>query len=183
MRRVYGRALACVDTAEMKALDGIAKKCTLDCPECYAAGDCAAHATALVGGIEAQIDFVAPIVRCDDSASSDGLTKDEAKVRQKVSQVIAKYLASSEKCLAKCRKAEAAGKLPAGSCGYVDGTDQKTIDCLIKAAEKAFDFIEDPELDAPECLEPNLTFALPIASGLLEEFDPMIFCGSPSASP
>lgn len=28
----------------------------------------------------------------------------------------------------------------------------------------------------PKCLEPALTFAVPIASGLLEELDPVIFC-------
>ena len=47
---------------------------------------------------------------------------------------------------------------------------------------KALDFVEDPELDVPECLAPDLTFALPIASGLIDDFDPVIFCGSPSGA-
>jgi hypothetical protein len=42
--------------------------------------------------------------------------------------------------------------------------------------------LEDPELDAPECLTPELSFALPIAAGLIEEFDPLIFCASPGAA-
>jgi hypothetical protein len=172
----------CVGTTETKALAGIAKKCALDCPECYAGGDCAAHAASLVGGIESEIDFVAPLVRCDDAASPDGLTKDEAKARQKVALVVGKFLTSTEKCLAKCRKGEARGTLPAGSCVYGPEAEPKTLACLTKVALKALDFVEDPALDAPECLERELTFALPIASGLIDEFDPVIFCGSPSGA-
>ena len=41
---------------------------------------------------------------------------------------------------------------------------------------------EDPELDAPECLVPALEFALPIAQGIIQDFDPRIFCGSPSGA-
>ncbi len=175
-----GTTLECVDKAEAKALGGMAKTCAVDCPECYAGGDCGAQATALIAGIEAEVDFVAPFVRCDDAASPDGLTKDEAKVRQKVAGVVGKFVVDSEKCLAKCRKAEANGKVAPDSCIYLAETDQKTIDCLVKAAVKGLDFLEDPELDAPECLAPELSFALPVASGLLAEFDPLLFCGSPS---
>jgi hypothetical protein len=177
-----GAALACVTTAETKALDGIAKKCTLDCPECYTAGDCVAHAAALVADVEAQIDFVVPFVACDDAASPDGLTQDEAKVRRKVAQVVGKFVRLSEKCLAKCRKAAAAGKIAPETCVYANVTYQPTFDCLVKVADKALDFLEDPALDAPECLAPSLGFALPVASGLIEEFDPRLFCGSPSGA-
>src|SRR5262245_14280120 len=129
-----GQALECVGTAEAKARGSVAKKCALDCPECYAGGDCGAHAAALIGGVEAHVDAVIPIVRCDDSASPDGLTKNEAKVRQKVAVVVSSFLGSSEKCLAKCRKQEAAGTVVAGGCDSGAETDQKTIDCLVKAA-------------------------------------------------
>lgn len=175
-----GATRECLDTAEAKALEGVAKKCAADCPECYTGGNCAAHAAGLAAAIEAEVDFVVPLVRCDDATSPDGLTKDEAKVRQKVALVVGKFVTDSEKCLAKCRKAEADGKLPAGSCVYPADTVEKTFDCLLKVAFKAFDVLEDPDLDAPECLAPELGFALPVASGLLEEFDPLLFCGSPS---
>jgi hypothetical protein len=177
-----GTTRDCVSKAEAKLTGGIAKKCALDCPECYADGDCDAAATALAAGIEADIDFVVPVVRCDDAASPDGLTKDEAKARQKVALAVGKFLASTEKCLAKCRKAAAAGKIPATACVYGAETDQKTIDCLIKVAIKALDVVEDPELDAPECLAPDLTFALPIASGFVGDFDAILFCGSPGGA-
>jgi len=54
---------------------------------------------------------------------------------------------------------QAAGKIVAGACTSGAETDQKTIDCLVKAALKALDFVEDPELDSPECLAPELPFA------------------------
>ena len=123
-----------------------------------------------------------PFVRCDDAASPDGLTTTEAKVRQKVALAVGKFVASSEKCVAKCRKAEAAGKVPAGACVYLVGSDPKTTECLIKVGDKALDLLEDPELDAPECLAPSLSFALPIAQGIIEDFDPRIFCASTSGA-
>jgi hypothetical protein len=132
--------------------------------------------------VAGEIDGVAPLVRCDDAASPDGLTTTEAKVRQKVALAVGKFVASSEKCVAKCRKAEAAGKVPAGACVYLVGSDPKTTECLIKVGDKALDLLGDPELDAPECLAPELEFALPIAQGIIEDFDPRIFCASPSGA-
>ena len=177
-----GKTLDCVTKAESKAQEAVVKPCAPDCPECYADGDCTAFMSSVVSSIEAAVDGVVPLVRCDDSTSPDGLTKGEATVRQKVALTIGKFVSGSEKCLAKCRKGEAGGKIPAGSCEYVNVTDSKTIDCLIKTGAKALDYVEDPDLDAPECLEPELTFALPSASGLIEQSDPLIFCGSPSGA-
>lgn len=177
-----GATRDCVATAEAKLTAGVAGKCARDCPECYAGGDCDAAAIGLATAIEAEIDFVVPFVRCDDAMSVDGLTKDEAKARQKVALAVGKFLASTEKCLARCRKAAAAGAMPPSACDYGAETDPKTIDCLVKVAIKALDVVEDPELDAPECLAPDLTFALPIASGFVEDFDPVLFCGSPSGA-
>lgn len=77
---------------------------------------------------------------------------------------------------------QAAGKIVAGACTSGAETDQKTIDCLVKAALKALDFVEDPELDSPECLAPELPFALTRAAALLDDFHPLLFCGSPSAA-
>jgi hypothetical protein len=72
--------------------------------------------------------------------------------------------------------------VPPGACVYGVEADAKTIECLIKAGTKALDVVEDADLDAPECLAPELSFALPIAAGLIEQFDPVIFCASPSAA-
>jgi hypothetical protein len=177
-----GKTLECVSKVEQKAIGAIVKACDPDCPRCYANGNCSAFAASLIGTAEAEVDSVAPVVRCDDSGSADGLTKSEAMVREKVAITISKFVVSTEKCLAKCRKGQADGKIPPGACSYGSETDTKTIDCLIKAGGKALDYVEDPGLDAPECLEPNLTFALPQVSGLLEELDPVLFCGSPSGA-
>ncbi len=150
-----------------------------------AVAHCLAASTALLlaaSHISAQLTREERSCGCDDATSPDGLTRDEARARQHVALAVGKFVAASEKCVARCREDEGAGKLPPGGCVYGAETDGKTIACLIKAANKAFDVLEDPELDAPECLAPQLGFALPVASGLIEEFDPLIFCGSPSAA-
>src|SRR5262249_28664525 len=99
-----GATLDCVGKTGTKALAAIAKACADDCPGCYAGGDCAASASALLAAIAERIDTVAPLVRCDDAASLDGLTRTEAKARQQVALVVGKFVTSSEKCLATCRK-------------------------------------------------------------------------------
>lgn len=178
-----GATAACVAKAEVKALEGMLKKCGADCPECYAGGgDCGLHAGALVGGIEQRVDLVVPVVVCDDTGSPDGLTRDEGKVRQKVALVVAKFIAGSEKCLAKCRKREAAGTIDPGGCVANAETDPTTIGCLVEVGTTALEFLEDPELDTPECLQDELAFTLPIAQGLIGDFDPLLFCASPSAA-
>jgi hypothetical protein len=177
-----GKTLTCVDTVVAKAELAIDKKCDVDCPECWSGGDCAAHVPSLLSLVETTVDGVVPLVRCDDGMSADGLTKSEAKVRQKVAVAVGAYTLGTEKCLATCRAGEASGKIPAGACAGLSTTDPKGLACLIKVATKAFDAIEDPDLDTPECLAPDLPFALPFLSGIIDDLDPDLFCGSPSGA-
>lgn len=177
-----GPTRTCVDTVIAKAELAIAKKCDVDCPECWAGGDCDAHVPSLLSVVEATVDGVVPLVRCDDGASPDGLTKSETKARQKVAGVVGTYTLGTEKCLATCRAGEAAGKIPAGACAGLATTDPKGLACLIKVANKAFDALEDPKLDVPECLEDDLGFALPYLSAIIDELDPQLFCASPSGA-
>jgi hypothetical protein len=177
-----GAARACIDKAASKARERIAARCAADCPECYTGGDCAAHADGLLADAGATLAAVVAVVRCDDSASPDGLTKTEAKVRQKAALVVGVFTASYEKCLAGCRRREGAGRAAPGSCEALAETDAKTIACLIRIEEKAFKFLDDPEIDAPECLAPELDFAPTIAVGNVAEFDPRLFCSSPSGA-
>ncbi len=177
-----GATRTCVDVVGTKALGTIAKKCTLDCPECWSGGDCDAHTAGLLSTVTTVLDGVVPLVRCDDGASPDGLTKTEAKARQKVATTVGTYALGTEKCLATCRAGESSGKIPAGSCEGLESTDPKALACLIKVAIKAFDTLEDPDLDTPECLAPDLPFALPVLGGIVDDLDPQIFCASPSAA-
>ncbi len=172
----------CVDTVIAKAQIAIDKKCDVDCPECWSGGDCAAHVPSLLSLVEATIDGVVPLVVCDDTASPDGLTKAEAKGRQKAAVTVGVYTLGTEKCLATCRAGEAAGKIPAGSCDGLETTDPKALACLIKVADKAFAALESPKLDRPECVASELDFALPYLSGIIDELDPELFCASPSGA-
>lgn len=176
-----GKTRACVDGAEAKAATA-AKPCLLACPACYAGGDCAAHAVQTTALVEAAIDAVIPLVRCDDGASPDGLSAGEAKVRQKIALVVGVMTNGYGRCLNACRKLEAKGTTPPGSCDAGAETHAKTLACLIKVTLKAATFIEDPALDAPECLTPDLTFTLPLALERIYEFDDVLFCGSPSGA-
>jgi hypothetical protein len=177
-----GKTRTCVDTVAAKAEAAIDKKCDLDCPECWSGGDCAAHVPSLLSLVATTVDGVVPLVRCDVGMSGDGLTTSEAKTRQKITVAIGGYTLGTEKCLATCRVGEASGKIPAGACAGLSTTDAKGLACLIKVANKAFDAVEDPELDTPECLAPDLPFALPLLSGIIDALDPDLFCGSPSGA-
>lgn len=177
-----GDTRACVDKAATKALTKMATGCADDCPECYADGDCGPHAAAILAEASGAVDFVVPLVRCNDAGSPDGLTKTEAKVRQQTALVVGKFINTYERCLGRCRKREAVGKAEAGSCTALEETDAKTVECLTKVVVKALDFLEDPELDAPECLEPELSFAAVTASGHIGDFDPRLFCASPGGA-
>ena len=180
-----GTTLACVDTARTKALDGIAKRCARLPGVLRGRRLRDVRRPTLIADVRAgEIDVVAPFVRCDDGASPDGLTTTrgegppEGRARRRQSSC-----ASSEKCVAKCRKAEAAGKVPAGACVHLVGSDPKTIECLIKVGDKALDLLADPELRrAGMPGARHSTFALPIAQGIIQDFDPRIFCGSPSGA-
>jgi hypothetical protein len=179
----YGsKTRTCVDTVIAKARIAIDEKCDLDCPECWSGGDCAAHVPSLLSLVETTVDGVVPLVRCDDGLSDDGLTKDEAKARQKVAVAIGAYTLGTEKCLATCRAGEASGKIPRGACAGLATTDPKGLACLIKVADKAFVTLENPELDTPECLASDLPFALPYLSGIVDDLDPALFCASPSGA-
>jgi hypothetical protein len=177
-----GATRTCVDTVIEKARIAIAKKCDLDCPECWSGGDCGTHVPGLLSLVESTIDGVVPLVVCDDSASPDGLSKAEAKGRQKAAVIVGVYTLGTEKCLATCRAGEASGKIPAGSCDGLETSDPKGLACLIKVADKAFVALESPKLDRPECLADELDFALPYLSGIIDDLDPELFCASPSGA-
>jgi hypothetical protein len=177
-----GPTRTCVDTVVAKAAVAIDKKCDVDCPECWSGGDCDEHVPGLLSFVETTLDDVVPFVRCDDAMSTDGLTKAEAKARQKIATTIGTYTLGTEKCLATCRAGQSAGKIPAGACDGLGTTDPKGLACLIKVGDKTFDALNDPKLDLPECLEDVAQIALPYVSGIIDELDPELFCASPSGA-
>jgi hypothetical protein len=176
-----GKTAGCVTAAETKAATAPAKKCTDDCPECYAAADCPAFTAAQVALAEAFVDTSIPEIACDDSASDDGLTEDERKCRQAAANEAGKVSAAAAKCLAKCRAAEHKGKLPPGACDQGPEFDPKTSECLDKALLKCLLTAEKKCSDPPECLG-DLFFSCFLPALTVLDFDPIVFCASPSGA-
>jgi hypothetical protein len=80
------------------------------------------------------------------------------------------------KCLATCRKRELEGAVPAGVCAAGAESDPKTIDCIVNVAEKPLALVEDPAIDAPECLEPLLSIAVTYLASVVADFDVLLYC-------
>ena len=83
MRR---RMSASIDAAEQKALDGQAKKCTVDCPACYSSGNCPANAQTKVNTAESLFDTQDTQVHCDNATGTD----DEAKCQAAAGKALTK---------------------------------------------------------------------------------------------
>lgn len=187
----------CVQRADEKARALITKKCATPetdkgqdaCPECYNGGGqgCETYRDQQVDNTEAQVDLFVPLVMCDDSASGDGLTSDEAKCRQAMAKEGGKFAMKKGKCHAKCRHFVEKGKVPPGSCTAGSVTDSKTLECIANAELLLTQKVDAKCVDAPECVaaifgDPPgsiFTVALEIA---VDATDPDVFCGSPSGA-
>jgi hypothetical protein len=154
-----GDTLACVQARAQNTAGQICELCAVDLPECYAAS-CTQHADDRVAAIGAAVDGLAPLIFCDDSASDDGLTGGEFRCAHTALRYAAKAAADRATCLAKCRSAEHALRIPAGSCdagGVTDPTGRTQL-CLDKAEARAVKLIDrfcnpavEPGADPLEC--------------------------------
>jgi hypothetical protein len=120
----------CIDAAEQKALDGQAKKCTVDCPECYSGGDCPANAQSKVDTAENLFDTQDTQVHCNNVAG----TADEAKCQAAAGKTLTKYVGALSKCSQKCNANAAKGKTD-GTC-TPNPTDTATQTCIAAADAK-----------------------------------------------
>ncbi len=174
--------------AEAKAKAAIAKACTKDCPECYSGGNCTTEANTRVAATEAQVDLLATVVYCDDSASPDQLTKAEAKCQDGAAKGLAKFVGSKSKCYSKCESAEASGKLPPNSCNPPVAADPKTAACVAKAEQKAQAAIDKgcvpPKGESPECYGSSVTGAFLVATteAAVDGTLPATYCASPNGA-
>jgi hypothetical protein len=181
-----GATGGCVQSTEAKT-QGLGKRgCSLDCPECYSGGDCNMDIDDKVAAAESHVESLATDVYCDDSGSTDGLTLSEIKCQHTVAKFVSAFNAKKTKCLAKCRRAEHAGKIPAGTCAPL--SDPKTTDCIDQLEAKVTVLIDNkcetsinPSADKPECgLYATRTGADWVASEeqVVDQNDPILFCES-----
>src|SRR5262249_43096967 len=97
-----GATLQCINLAVSKAEGLEQSKCSKDCPECYSGGDCTADSVSRTKNNLSQANTFGSILYCDDSGSTDGLTKAEAKCADMAAKTLSKYVAALGKCGQKC---------------------------------------------------------------------------------
>jgi hypothetical protein len=136
---------ACIDAAEQKSLDGQAKKCTADCPECYSGGNCPSNAQTKTNTAEGLFDGQDPGLHCNNTGVSD----DEAKCQASASKSLTKYVGALSKCSQKCKTNEAKGTTD-GTCDPTPGPvgDTATQACISAADTKCVDGVNKKCADA-----------------------------------
>jgi hypothetical protein len=183
---------ACVQKADAKFEAAIAKKCGpnpysfVDCPECYAAGDCGAFGPQWVATLGGQIDGFAAAVFCE----RQGAFLLEMRCQTTTSKAVAKYVAKVDKCFDKCFTVARKGIIPVADCMPAGPTpaDPVTQACLATARENAVDAIDHdchPPPGSPDaCGDPyrdgqgwvdvtNIGFVPDI---------PVVYCASPGGA-
>ncbi len=173
--------------AEQKAVAGITKGCTKDCPDCYAdntPSDCPGG-TGFVASAETNVDTVGPAVFCLENTNMTP-TKDQAKCEDGVAKALVKYVGSFGKAVSKCVTNAFNGKIGANQCVFAgmpptvpDPATQAAID---KAAGKTADSIDKVCADVPGATPPCYalttgTQLTGLITGILANTSPDSFCG------
>lgn len=182
-----GSTLTCVtDVAEPKASEQFAAKCTKDCPECYAGGDCLVFEGDQIAAFEADVDVLRNLVFCDEP---DELTAEEFKCQKTVAVQLRNFGFTKMKCLRSCRKKEAAGKAT-GSCDPQDpGLDEKTARCIQRKFDRVVAKIDKkcgggPNTELPQCYtDAGYTTGAAWANLVeadVDASDPLLFCDDPN---
>ena len=187
--------------AEAKNTAAVAKACSVDCPECYSAGQCAG--TQFTSETEGDID--APfgpgtgfpeLIYCKENGTGNGVggvtpTKDEAKCEDGVAKALVKFTGSKQKCYAKCYANFYKGKIPGGCNPALGVSDPATAACIgdpVKGAEakaKAA-IVKACTVAVPSCYTGGANGAATSFVGAVEakvdQRTPEISCGSASGA-
>jgi hypothetical protein len=97
------------------------------------------------------VDFLAPLVLCDDGGSADGLTAAEAACRQEILKRIGKFAFKDSGCLKKCWANVFAGKTT--GCNAANTTDGATVTCRSKENVKVAAAIAKKCSARPQCVD------------------------------
>jgi hypothetical protein len=109
----------------------------VDCPECYAGGDCALYADQVASTIQGQVDSVAPGMACADPP-----TETEGRCELGVMKAATKLLDGHVKCYGKCFQAAFKAGDPTGSACQPPSSDAETATCLTTVDAKSIAFIQ-----------------------------------------
>jgi len=179
--------------AEQKAVAGITKGCTKDCPACYAdntPSDCPGG-TGFVASAETNVDLVGPAVFCIENGGGTP-NKVQAKCEDGVAKALVKYVGSFGNAVSKCVTNAFNGKIGANACVFSGSTipDPATQAAITKAAGKTADSIDKVCANVPgatpPCYQASLDSGAELTAfitGILATASPNSFCGgSPSGA-
>src|SRR5262245_1996830 len=178
-----GTTQACIDAAESNALAGQAKKCTVDCPECYSGGNCPMNAQNKVNTAEGLFDTQDTAIHCNNT----GVSADEAKCQASTGKTLSKYVGALAKCSQKCKANEAKGKTT-GSCNPPTPGDTATQACISAADTKCKAGVNKKCGDAgvtPACWDPGVNDGnewCNLVKGIVNGQYNSYFCGSASGA-
>jgi hypothetical protein len=150
----FGATLDCItNEAEPMATAQFNAKCSKDCPECYAGGDCSLFADAQIPALEGDVDALRDLVFCDDP---NELTGAEFKCQKIVAVQLRNFGFTKMRCLQSCQKSERRERTT-GSCDPLQQViDDKTARCIQRKLDRTVDKIDKkcgglPNTDLPEC--------------------------------
>lgn len=196
----YGGATAtCIsDTttgkgAEQKAVAGITKGCTSECPACYAdntPSDCPGG-VGFVATAETNVDVVGPAVFCLENSGMTP-TKEQAKCEDGVAKALVKYVGSFGNAVSKCVTNAFNGKIGPNDCVFSGMPptvpDPATQAAIGKAATKTAASIDKVCANVTGATPPCYTLTsgtqlTNLITGIVAGTSPDSFCGgSPSGA-
>jgi len=170
----------CLSRARAKADIGVLRECAgSDSPECYSGG-----AQVYAGPLFSQTAFFVEqainTLYCDDSFSSDGLTRAEESCQRGLARASGRFIEKLAGCFARCEDAVQRGSMEPSACASssVDTPmfDPRTQHCVDRARARLREGCENQCDDRPECFP----FSCPVAAQLVESqalgFGPMTYC-------
>jgi hypothetical protein len=204
-----GETLACIDRAVDSGNRAIAKRCETSCPACYdAGGNCDPSGGGFSAWVANEINMNPPLdsveifvsleytynLACTDQNT---LEAPEAACRADMDAIGGKYFAAVSKCLAKCRYAQAKGKvaLDPDPC-RPPAADPSTANCYAKARDKFDVQCAARCADPPDCgpggfpacfdwaqrIESNSLYYDRVPAPFATEGASLVFCPSPSGA-
>lgn len=176
------RTARCLDLALVRATTPVAHDCAgAACAECQATGDCAALDLEGLDRLEEFAVQTMSVVRCDDSASADGLTGPEARCQSALASLTGRYTATVLRCERRCRNAARDAATDEDACAalLLDSplAAPSLQACVDHARRRLETTLRTRCADRPECFFPD---AAELFAGYLEQplyaYTPELFC-------
>jgi hypothetical protein len=171
----------CLSQARAKADIGVLRECAgRDCPECYFGAACPAYASFFLPQTTFFVEQAINTLYCDDSFSSDGLTRAEQSCQRGLVRASGRFVEKLAGCFARCQRAVQRGSTGFSSCAsaFLDTPvfDPRTQRCVDRARAHLRDGCENRCDDPPDCFRLSCQVATHIVEVQALGFEPMTYC-------